>query len=192
MNSADSPRPLRSDARRNKLLVLATAQKVFAEQGLSAPMDEIARQAGVGVGTLYRHFPTKEALFKAIVILRMEAMVEEARTLSSSMDPGKAFFDYFSRMIREAKGKKDLLDALPSVGIDIKSSLTESSGEFWKVIEKLLVNAQKCGAVRRDIGIQEVERLLTGLIRAFDFHAPGEKKVRENLILVVIDGLRAR
>jgi AcrR family transcriptional regulator len=145
-----------------------------------------------GVGTLYRHFPTKEALFKAIVLLRMEKMMEEARSLSSSTDPGKAFFDYLSRMIREAQGKKDLMDALPSVGMDIKSSLNESSGEFWKVIENLLVNAQNCGAVRRDIGILEVERLLTGLVRAFDFHAPGEKKVRENLMLVVIAGLRAR
>lgn len=155
-------------------------------------MEEIARQAGVGVGTLYRHFPTKEALFEAIALLRMEEILKKAQSLSSSTDPGKAFFDYFSQIIRAAQGKKDIVDALSSVGIDIKSSLTETSDKLWKVLEKLLTNAQNCGAVRGDIGIQEVWRLLTGLIRAFDFHAPGEKKVRENLILVAIDGLRAR
>jgi AcrR family transcriptional regulator len=184
--------PLRSDARRNKILVLATAQKVFAEQGLSAPMDEIARQAGVGVGTLYRHFPTKEALFEAIVLLRMEEMAEEAKSLSSSADPGKAFFDYFSRMIRDAQGKKDFVDALSSLGIDLKSKSTNTTGDLWKAIEQLLVNAQNCGAVRGDIGIQEIRSLLTGLVRSFDFHAPGENDVIENLILVVSDGLRNR
>jgi AcrR family transcriptional regulator len=190
MGNTESPRPLRADARRNRIQVLATAQKVFAEQGLSAPMDDIARQAGVGVGTLYRHFPTKEALFEAIVRIRIEKMEEEARALSSSTEPGKAFFGYFSRMVREAQSKIDFLDDLLSVGIDIKPSLNESYGGLWKAVERLLVNAQNCGAVRSDIGIHEVERLLTGLLRAFDFHAPDEKKVRENLILVVADGLK--
>ena len=190
MRNAESPRPLRADARRNRVQVLATAQQVFADQGLSASMEEIARQAGVGVGTLYRHFPTKEALFEAIAHIRIKKMEEEARALSSSSEPGKAFFDYFDRMISESQSKIDFLGDLLSVGIDIKASLNKSYEGVWAAVGELLINAQNCGAVRNDISIHEIERLLIGLMRAFDFHAPNEKKVRENLILIITDGLK--
>src|SRR5580704_7958811 len=79
-------RPLRVDARQNRERVLDVAKAVFSAEGLDVPIDEIARRAGLGVGTLYRHFPTKGALFQAIVLGRMEHLVEEARALAEAPD----------------------------------------------------------------------------------------------------------
>src|SRR5260370_4133101 len=88
--STETPRAMRADARRNRARVLEVAQAVFATEGLAVPIDEIARRAGVGAGTVYRHFPTKEALFEAIVISRVERLTEEGGSLASAEDPGPA------------------------------------------------------------------------------------------------------
>src|SRR6202030_2011909 len=103
---------MRADAVRNKKLIVQAAREVFAAAGLVAPIDEIAQRAGVGVGTLYRHFPTKEALFEAIVIGQGEELVEEARRFIRDGDPKPAFFDLVSRLLRHGDGHKDLMDAL--------------------------------------------------------------------------------
>src|SRR6266404_710954 len=89
---------MRADAERNKKLIVQAAREVFATAGLAASIDEIAQRAGVGTGTLYRHFPTKEALFEAIVIGRVEELVEEARRLVAGSDPKTAFFELLSHV----------------------------------------------------------------------------------------------
>src|SRR6516165_10830108 len=94
-------KPLRADAERNRRRLLAVAQEVFAAEGLAVPIDEIARRAGLGVGTLYRHFPTKEALFAAIVTERMKAVVDDARSLRDVGDPGEALLGFLGRMAAE-------------------------------------------------------------------------------------------
>ncbi|HEX4865705.1 MAG TPA: helix-turn-helix domain-containing protein, partial [Acidimicrobiales bacterium] len=83
---------LRADARRNRELILAAADKAFAEEGLGVPVDEIARRAGVGAGTLYRHFPTKEALFEAVLVAHLDGITERARALAEREDPDEALF----------------------------------------------------------------------------------------------------
>src|SRR5258708_35434152 len=89
---------MRSDAVRNKKLIVQAAREVFATAGLAAPIDEIAQRAGVGTGTLYRHFPTKEALFEAVVIRAVEDLVEEARRLIAGKEPKTAFFKLLSQL----------------------------------------------------------------------------------------------
>ncbi len=111
-------RPLRADARRNRAKVLVAAEEVFASEGLSVPIDEVARRAGVGVGTVYRHFPTKEALFEAIVIARLEALVERAEELCAADDPGTALFTFISELVDLAVKKKDLTDELARAGVE--------------------------------------------------------------------------
>src|SRR6202140_203377 len=103
---------MRADAVRNKKLIVQAAREVFATAGLAAPIDEIAQRAGVGTGTLYRHFPTKEALFEAVVIGRVEELVEEARRLIAGNDPKTAFFELLSQLVQHGDGHKDLMDAL--------------------------------------------------------------------------------
>src|SRR2546430_12455978 len=87
-------RPLRADAARNRARVLEVAYDAFAAEGLAVPIDEIARRAGVGAGTVYRHFPAKEDLFRAVMIDRMERIVAEGRKLHQSGEPGEALFEF--------------------------------------------------------------------------------------------------
>jgi len=99
--SAAAARPLRADAARNREKVLRAARDAFAESGYGVPLDEIATRAGVGPGTVYRHFPTKEALFEAVVTVRVQDLVADARARADASDPGGAFFGFLARITAE-------------------------------------------------------------------------------------------
>src|SRR3954465_10653266 len=107
----DKTRPLRADAARNRARVLEVAYETFAEQGLSVPIDEIARRAGVGAGTVYRHFPTKEALFEAVIGERMRFLVGRARELLAA-DPSAALFEFLREMVRTGAADHGMVEAL--------------------------------------------------------------------------------
>ena len=189
--NAGTPPPMRADARRNRARVLEAAQAAFAADGLLVPLDEIARRAGVGAGTVYRHFPTKEALFDAVILHRVQSLVEEARALSAAADPGAAFFGFISRMSAESVAKKDLTDALAGIGIDVTANLTEVNRELWSAIADLLVRAQQSGAARRDVGIDELRVLMRALFLATSQRDPGDEGLAARAVAVVCDGLRA-
>lgn len=175
-------RPLRADARRNRARVLEAAQEVFGEQGLTAPIDEIAHRAGVGMGTVYRHFPTKEALFEAIVRERVGYLTELARSLADADDPGTAFFVFFGRMMKEGLAKKDFAAALASAGLDVQAATARAAIEFNRELARLLERAQRAGAVRADVGTADIKALMAGCL-----NADGSP---DRLITVVCDGLR--
>jgi AcrR family transcriptional regulator len=183
-------RPLRADAERNRLRVLEVAQAVFASEGLAVPIDEIARRAGLGVGTLYRHFPTKEALFEAIVIGRMQALVEEARECRKAKDAGAAFFAILSRMVEEGAVKRDFLDALAAMGSDVARTLGALKKELHAALDLALKRAQRAKAVRRDVDVREVLALVMGTMAASKNHGL-DARGRERLLAIVRDGLRA-
>src|ERR1700730_19159475 len=105
-------RPLRADAARNRESVLRAAGEAFAEPGYGVPLDEIAARAGVGPGTVYRHFPTKEALFEAVVTARVQDLVADARARADAADPGDAFFGFLARIAAESAAKRDLTAAI--------------------------------------------------------------------------------
>src|SRR5436189_3893468 len=92
-------RPLRADAARNRARVLKVAYQTFAAEGLAVPIDEIARRAGVGAGTVYRHFPTKEELYRAVIEDRLSRIVDDGRALLASQDPGQALFGFLRSMV---------------------------------------------------------------------------------------------
>ncbi len=108
----DGQRPMRADAQRNRTRVLEAAEAVFAAEGIEAPIDLIAEKAGVGVGTVYRHFPTKEKLFEAIVIDKLDALAGEAACRGQAEDPAAAFFGFLEHMAAESASKRDLIEAL--------------------------------------------------------------------------------
>lgn len=184
------PRPLRADARRNRQRVLEVAEAVFAGEGLDVPIDEIARRAGLGVGTLYRHFPTKEALFSAIVIGRVERATRHAVALAAG-EPGAAFFDLLAFLVAEGAAKKDFVAALAGAGIDVARSVALPRREFRGALAKLLARAQAAGAVRGDVTVEEVLALVVGLFAAIDRH-PAGPRARDRLLALVGDGLRPR
>src|SRR5580693_1548480 len=100
-----SPRPMRSDAVKNRQRILQAAEEIFATEGLSVPIDTVAERAGVGVGTLYRHFPTKEALFEAIVMARLDILLEIAKSYAAADDPGAALFSFLGEFATQASAK---------------------------------------------------------------------------------------
>ena len=187
MRRASRPRPLRADAARNRQRVLEVAQAVFASDGLAVPIDVIARRAGLGVGTLYRHFPTKEALFAAIVIERMDRLAAEARALAGAREPGEAFFGFLARLLDEGAAKKDLAHALAGSGYELTSAPHRRG--VRAAVRTLLARAQREGAVRRDVDVDEVLALVKGTFVAVDARGGGPR-ARRRMLAVLCDGLR--
>ena len=169
--------------------MLDAAEAVFASEGLSVPIDEIARRAGVGAGTVYRHFPTKEALFEAIIIGRVQRLVDDARSLSTAENPGQAFFDFWSRMVAEGAAKKDLHDALAGAGMDLRSVHLGIVQDLRSAIGALLTRAQEAGAVRDDVGIEELMVLMASTSLAMK-HRSDDASLPGRLAAVICDGLR--
>ncbi|AQZ60400.1 hypothetical protein BKM31_01700 [[Actinomadura] parvosata subsp. kistnae] len=176
---------MRADARRNRARVLDAAETVLARDGLAASMREIAEVAGVGVGTIYRQFPTKEALYQAIVEDRMRRLADRAGELATAEDPGAAFFEYFTTIVADSTMKKVLVDALAVAGIDAKAGSPDIKG----AIETLLTRAQRAGAVRGDVGMEELLALLSAACLAAQHHH-WDEGLRTRTLAVVFDGLR--
>jgi AcrR family transcriptional regulator len=183
-------KPLRADARRNRQRLLAVAEDVFARRGFAASTEDIARAAGVGIGTLFRHFPTKEALLEAVFVARLQHMTDDAQRLSSASDPGAAFAGFFGQIIGESRTKLPLAAALAAAGVDLTSAAADTKRAFNAALERLLVRAQEAGAVRRDIGIRELLVLIVGASHAVQ-HAGGDPDLEAQAIRVVLDGLAA-
>lgn len=179
-------RPLRADARRNREKVLRAAREAFAASGYGVPLDEIAARAGVGPGTVYRHFPAKDALFQAVVTARVEDLVADARGRARADDPGRAFFGFLARVAEEAAAKRDLPDAIAIAG-----SLQEA---LQAALDLLLRRAQQAGAVRADIATGDLIVLFKGVIASIG-EASGDAvdpALRDRVFAVLADGLRSR
>jgi AcrR family transcriptional regulator len=177
----------RADARRNREQILDAAEVLFAEQGIGAPIDDVAKKAGVGVGTVYRHFPTKEALACAIVITRMQQLATEAEALESSDDPGTAFFSFLARLGDEALAKRDLVDAMMGAGVDFKELTSGVKPRMEHSAEVLLKKAQTAGAVRPDVEVADLFALVLGTC---EMASKEIRCSRARMMSVVIDGLR--
>jgi AcrR family transcriptional regulator len=173
-------RPQRSDAARNREKVLRAAREAFAESGYGVPLDEIAARAGVGPGTVYRHFPAKEALFEAVVTARITDLVSDARARADAADPGQAFFGFLTRIAAEAAAKRDLPDA-----ISVAGSLRE---DLFAALDLLLRRAQQAGAVRAEIRIADLIVLLKGMLTGLA--GSSDPALHERVFAVLADGLR--
>jgi AcrR family transcriptional regulator len=182
-------RPMRADARRNVERVLQAAEEAFATEGLAVPIDEIAGRAGVGVGTVYRHFPTKQALFNAVVMVRLRALVERAEQLSEAPDPGEAMFTFVGELVDLAVKKRDLTDDLAQDGLDDEIHAAIKS-ELQRAFDILLQRAQQAGAVRSDVESTDITALLMGTCLFAERH--GGRPATDRLVGVICDGLRAQ
>jgi AcrR family transcriptional regulator len=189
MNEAPSqPRPMRADARRNYDHLVATARETFAELGVDAPLDVVARRAGVGPGTLYRHFPTRETLVAAVYGPDIAALADRAAKLAEQEAPGTAL----ERWVRE-----HLVDALEQRGIatTFKTALSLSQtpdlllrykDRFMDAAETLVDAAKEAGTVREDIETRDILRLTYGIAAASADSPPS----RARMLHVLFDGLR--
>jgi AcrR family transcriptional regulator len=178
-------RPLRADAAKNRERILAAAEATFTAEGVSAPIDAVAQRAGVGVGTVYRHFPTKEALFEAIVTARLDDLCEMTRQLTEDVPPDEAVFSFLREFGRQASAKQDLFDAMDAAGLDIKSACAASVDELTRGIDLLLEQAKSAGAVRHDVVTGEVMALIVGAC-----HSKQDDLVCQRMVEIVCDGIR--
>lgn len=178
---------LRADARRNRSKILEAAEIAFAEEGVGVPVDEIARRAGVGAGTLYRNFPTKEALFQAVLLRHLEGLAAEARALSAGDRPAEALFAFVSRLAEEGSKRRNLVDALTGAGINIKEALAGAKEEIDAAATVLLRRAQAAGEVRKDVTVADVFSLVMGTCAFAPADTDGSS--RQRMITVICDGL---
>lgn len=187
---ARSPRPVRADAVKNRQRILDAAEAIFASEGLAVPVDTVAERAGVGVGTLYRHFPTKEALFEAIVMTRLEDLVAEARTAADAEDPTDALFAFLRHFAGQASAKHDLFDAMGAAGIDIKSQCAETVDDLKRAVDQLVERVKAAGSIRPDVQADEIIGLIMGTCQAAQNSGLDDAASRR-MVDIVCDGIRS-
>lgn len=178
----------RSDAQRNRARVLDAAIAAFAEAGLAVPVHEIARRAGVGTGTVSRHFRTKDELYRAIVLDRVERLVGRGRELATAADPGRAFFEFFALWVREAAVNRGLAQALSGVGYDMEAAALSAGLDVNGTFQMLLTAAQRAGAVRADADAADARALVSCCLT----RRHQDPEARERIIRIASDGLRPR
>jgi AcrR family transcriptional regulator len=180
----------RADARANRARILDVAEEVFGQGGESASTEEVARLAGVGIGTVFRHFPTKAALLEAVLTRRFDRLREQAGALLDAADPGQAFLGFFRYLVADAPAKIGIAEALLDVGGDGGEAARASAG-LRRAFGALLDRAQQAGAIRDDAGLPEVYALLVGVSRVAAREHPGEE-VTARMLTIVFDGLAPR
>lgn len=174
----------RADARRNREKILRTAREAFAASGYGVPLDEIAARAGVGPGTVYRHFPAKEALFQEVITAQVEDLIADARARAGLADPGEAFFGFLARIASVATTKRDLPEAIAITG-----ALQE---QLQSAIGVLLLRGQQAGAVRAGVTTRDLIVVLKAMSASILDTATGtaDPAQRDRVLAIITDGLR--
>ncbi|GIG87124.1 TetR/AcrR family transcriptional regulator [Plantactinospora endophytica] len=175
-------RPKRADARRNYQALVSAAQEVFAEHGAAGSLEEVARRAGVGIGTLYRHFPTRRDLFESLYVDEVEALCRTAAELAD-LPPWEALAGWLRRFVGYTVTKRALAEELTHDSDFFRTCRTE----IYTAGEPLLARAQAAGVVRSDVTFDDTVRLLSGITKV-QYTDPGQL---ERVLGVALDGLRA-
>ena len=191
MGQERGERPQRVDARANRGRILDVAEEVFGRGGESASTEEVARLAGVGIATVFRHFPTKAALLQAVLVRRFDRLREQAEDALGHADAGDAFFGFFRHLVADAATKIAIGEALLDAGGDSGGEATEASNGLRRAVGALLSRAQQAGAVRDDVELPEVYALLVATSRAAA-HSSVDDEVRARTLAIVFDGLAPR
>lgn len=182
---------LRADAARNRDAIVAAARVLFAEQGLGAPLDEIARRAGVGNATLYRRFPTREELVEAALLAPMADYLAAAEEGLADPDPWAGFRDYLLRLFQLQARDRGLADLLVTTVETSDGRLEELRGRSFGLTKQLITRAQEAGELRADFRHQDLPLLLmanAGLAQRTAAAAPDSWR---RVAAFVLDGLRA-
>jgi AcrR family transcriptional regulator len=180
-------RPKRADARRNYEKVLTAAREAFAEGGESTALEEIARRAGVGIGTLYRHFPNRQALLEALYVGEVEDICRTAAALDDA-DPWEALNAWFDQFLGYMATKQALAAELLNY-LDRDNELFKvCRTSLWAAGEPLLARAQAAGVVRPDVEIGDVIPMVMGIAKI----PTGDTEQTKHMLRIALDGLRYR
>jgi len=195
MSATDSPgsaavRPMRADAQRNYAKLLDAASAAFAESGADdVSLEEIARRAGVGIGTLYRHFPSRQALLEAVYQDHAEQLRARADELLSSGSPGEAFAAWLRALVAFSSTKRNLTAAMVATLGKDSELLSRCSKLIRDAADSLLTRAQEAGAVRADVNHIDVVRLVHGVSMVTEY-APTDPGQADRMLTLILDGLR--
>lgn len=181
-------RPLRADARDNRAKILAAAQSAFESIGPEANLRDIARRAGVAQGTVHRHFPTKQALFSAIITGRLRELTSLARELRSGRAPGEAFIAFLTATVEHARHDRSLSVVFEEAGDD--EDMEAAGREMNAELALLLGNAQVEGTIRSDIDLTDIHAIAAAIL-ALDAHPAADDVDRARRVAIVLDGLRS-
>ena len=187
--TADPPeRTLRKDAQRNRDLLLAVAAEQFSEHSVDVPLEDVARAAGVGIGTLYRHFPTRGALVEAVYRREVEQLCDSADELLRTMSPEDALAAWMQNFAAYATAKRGLSAALKDMLSAEPELFTATRARIYAAADSVLSAAAKAGAIRPDIDSEDLIRGMGGICMATDAGASPDRT--NKLMSLLLDGLR--
>ncbi|MFF4851144.1 TetR/AcrR family transcriptional regulator [Streptomyces sp. NPDC001194] len=184
----DAARPLRADARRNRDKILAAAVRVFTEEGLDAHLERIAREAGVGTATLYRNFPTREALVEEAYRNEVARLRDVVPELLAAQPPYEALRAWTRLFMDYATAKRGMADALRAIAASGSNPYAHSHDMIRTAITELMDACAGAGAIRTDIGPTDMFAALAGI--ALTSAAPDQREQAERLLDLTLDGLR--
>jgi AcrR family transcriptional regulator len=185
-----SPRPLRADAARNRARLIEAARELFAERGLHVTMDEIARHAGVGVGTAYRRFASREELISALFDDRIEQVVAIAEAAAADPDPWRGLTRWIEASIEMQAADRGLKELLLSPG-DLRARMVGVRERMMPLFEGLIERAKADGLLRPDVDPLDLPPLMFMLGAAADFGGDMAPDLWRRYLVVLLDGLRA-
>jgi AcrR family transcriptional regulator len=187
---AAEPRPLRADAQRNRDRLLDAAVRAFSEEGPDVTLDAIAKDAGVGIGTLYRHFPTREALIEAAYRNELARLCDAATDLLATMPPDEATRSWMDRFVDYMTTKRGMADALRALIASGGNPYAHSRDRLTAAVTSLLAAGAAAGTVRSDVQPGDVLATLSGVSLAAG--EPAQRDQARRLLDLLMDGLRYR
>jgi AcrR family transcriptional regulator len=183
-------RTLRADARRNRERIMSSARKLFARDGPDAQMDDIAAHAGVGIGTVYRHFPTKEALLTAMVRERFQGFIEIARGAETVSDPFAALAGIMRGSAEAVEGDMAFQLAMMGASQLEWEGIEQEKAAFAEIVTRVIDRGIAVGVVRKDFTFDDFPMLMCGITSTM-YYEPGSANWRRHLELV-LDGIQTR
>jgi len=177
---------MRADALRNRQRLLAAADEVFAEHGPQASTEAVARRAGVAIGTVFRHFPTKADLLRALMKRLLEQVTDDAGALLAQGDPGTALFEFFTRLVERTTANRTVVTLLAAEGIDVP--ITGALWSLTSAVQELLSRGQQAGAIRAEIRADEVMALLVSACQGA-LHGGWSPDLRQRTLDLMFAGL---
>lgn len=188
-NAPSRPRPLRADAARNRDKVLAAATAVFADSGTEASLEEVARRAGVGIGTLYRHFPTRGALIEHVYRENVERLCTAVPELLGRLPADQAIEEWVLSFAEYAGRKRDTVAALrAALGVDSESVFADTRIQLRAAVNQLFAAGRDAGVIRDDVQPIDVLHTVVGVCSAGN-DVPDAEATRR-MLRIVLDGLR--
>lgn len=182
------PRPLRKDAARNREALIVAARTVFAQRGFAATLDDVAHEAGLGVGTAYRHFANKHELANAVAQQSVDRLIDQLQTLNAMDDPWQAmvgFFEYALEMQRQDRGVRETL-----TGTYVWEEFQPQLIAVLEPMEQLLRRAQDVGAVRKDITATDIGILLMMICSLGEFAEDARPDLLLRYLTMTLEGLK--